>query len=70
MVRRANGSERLAQVVVVHGIGHQYGGEASLASSRVPALRDGLTRAGVSATVDVTCAFYGDVFRAGWILIR
>jgi hypothetical protein len=54
----------MAQVVIVHGIGHQYGGAATLANVCLPALRDGLQRAGVTAAADVSCAFYGDFFRA------
>jgi hypothetical protein len=53
----------VARIVVVHGIGHQYGGAATLAGSCVPALRDGMTRAGATDVPDVACAFYGDVFR-------
>jgi hypothetical protein len=53
----------VAQVVVVHGIGHQFGGAATLAGSCVPALLDGLARAGVTARPGIACAFYGDVFR-------
>lgn len=53
----------MAKIVLVHGIGHQYGGEASLAHVCVPALQDGMTRAGAATTTDVTCAFYGDLFR-------
>jgi hypothetical protein len=53
----------MAHVVVVHGIGHQYGGAASLANTCVPALRDGMKKAGSSADPDIVCAFYGDVFR-------
>lgn len=53
----------MARIVVVHGIGHQYGGAATLAESCVPALRDGLTRAGTADFPDVACAFYGDLFR-------
>ena len=53
----------MQRVVIVHGIGHQYGGAAELAASCAPALQDGMTRAGVADTPDIRCAFYGDVFR-------
>lgn len=53
----------MARIVVVHGIGHQYGGAATIAESCAPALRDGLTRAGTADLPDVAWAFYGDVFR-------
>lgn len=53
----------MARVVVVHGIGHQYGGAATLAGSCVPAMQDGMTRAGTTDFPDVVCAFYGDLFR-------
>lgn len=53
----------MAQVVIVHGIGYQYSGAATLSSICLPALQDGMTRAGATVTADVICAFYGDVFR-------
>jgi hypothetical protein len=56
----------VAQVVCVHGVGKQALGERLLLRDWLPALVDGLTRAGavedVSA-VDVGMAFYGDLFR-------
>jgi len=54
------------RVVCVHGIGQQVLGEETLLGEWLPALRDGLTRAGAAGTVDdgdVGMAFYGDVFR-------
>jgi hypothetical protein len=59
-------------VVCVHGIGKQLDGEDSLAQSWLPALTDGLRRAGHAGLVDpsdVAVAFYGDLFRpAGRLL--
>jgi hypothetical protein len=57
------------RVVCVHGIGQQHKGENMLLAEWVPALRDGMRRAGASTVVEsladaeVGCAFYGDVFR-------
>lgn len=55
----------MARIVLVHGVGQQYYGEATLAQSCVPALLDGMTRAGRTdiTAEDVACAFYGDLFR-------
>ncbi|WP_410617120.1 hypothetical protein [Amycolatopsis sp. lyj-109] len=55
----------MTRVVLVHGVGQQYVGESMLASVDVPALLDGMARAGYSdiAARDVACAFYGDLFR-------
>jgi len=55
----------VARVVAVHGIGQQFKGEHSLHAEWLPALRDGLARAGVEgfAGGDLACAFYGDLFR-------
>ena len=54
------------RVVCVHGIGKQLAGERSLLGEWLPALQDGLTRAGatgVLADAEVGMAFYGDLFR-------
>jgi hypothetical protein len=55
----------MAQVVCVHGVGSQLGGEQSLLASWYPALCDGLARANVVplARREVAMAFYGDLFR-------
>jgi hypothetical protein len=49
----------------VHGVGKQLLGEQLLLSDWLPALRDGVTRAGGAplADTDVAMAFYGDLFR-------
>jgi hypothetical protein len=55
----------MARILLVHGVGRQYDGESTLAGSYVPALLDGMARAGCTevAADEVTCAFYGDLFR-------
>lgn len=55
----------MARVVCVHGIGQQHVGESQLYASWGPALADGLARAAAPplAARDVTCVFYGDLFR-------
>jgi hypothetical protein len=55
----------VAAIVLVHGIGQQVKGPDSLAAVWVPALRDGMTAAGVPpvAADDVCMAFYGDLYR-------
>ena len=53
-------------IVGIHGIAQQYRGEHTLAASWLPALRDGLARAGGGAPLeasDFMIAFYGDLFR-------
>ncbi|QWB25722.1 MULTISPECIES: hypothetical protein [Streptomyces] len=55
----------MARIVCVHGVGKQQAGEQTLLGQWVPALRDGLTRAGGRARVadtEVAMAFYGDLF--------
>ncbi|MEU1103311.1 hypothetical protein ABZ408_20400 [Streptomyces tibetensis] len=55
----------MARVVCVHGVGQQQSGEEQLLKEWIPALRDGLTRAGASGALrpgDVAMAFYGDLF--------
>ncbi|MFF8871132.1 lipase family protein [Streptomyces massasporeus] len=55
----------MARIVCVHGVGKQQAGEETLLREWVPALRDGMARAGATAQVsdgDVTMAFYGDLF--------
>jgi pimeloyl-ACP methyl ester carboxylesterase len=55
----------MARIVAVHGIGHQLKGEHTLHSEWLPALRDGLARAGAFLPdgAQLVCAFYGDLFR-------
>lgn len=55
----------MAKIVGVHGVGQQFKGENTLLSSWLPALKDGLTRAGhrLGADADFACAFYGAMFR-------
>jgi hypothetical protein len=57
----------MARIVAVHGIGNQYGGEYQLHSNWLPALQDGLARAGADPIdeADLRCGFYGDLFRPG-----
>ncbi len=55
----------MPRVICVHGVGKQQAGEATLLQEWLPALRDGLARAGIAATLDesdVAMAFYGDLF--------
>ena len=50
----------------MHGIGQQGVGEDTLLKEWVPAVRDGLARAGAAGLIgtgDVGMAFYGDLFR-------
>lgn len=53
-----------ARVVVVHGVGQEFGGPELMCSRVGPALRDGVRLSGGPALSvgDVVCAFYGDVF--------
>ncbi|MEU4253211.1 hypothetical protein AB0F15_38025 [Amycolatopsis sp. NPDC026612] len=54
----------MAAIVGVHGIGQQYRGESTMHKDWLPALQDGVRRAGVSIEPDdLRCAFYGDLFR-------
>ena len=55
----------MPRIVAVHGIAQEYKGSHTLADGWLPALRDGLDRAGASLTDDgdFVCAFYGDLFR-------
>jgi hypothetical protein len=55
----------MPKIVAVHGIAQQFVGEHLLHSAWLPALRDGLGRAGVDlpSVDDLKCAFYGDLFR-------
>lgn len=56
----------MARVVAVHGIGKQTLGEETLRQEWLPALNDGLARAGCADRLtefDVAVAFYGDLFR-------
>src|SRR5688572_22782060 len=63
MSRRLEGA--MAAILGVHGIGQQLKGEETLKREWLPALKDGLTRAGaeLSSDDDLMCAFYGDLFR-------
>jgi hypothetical protein len=55
----------MVKVVGVHGVGHQFKGENTLRAEWLPALKDGLARAGhqLASDDDFACAFYGDLFR-------
>jgi hypothetical protein len=55
----------MAKVVAIHGIAQQIKGGHWLHSEWLPALRDGLERAGAALPNgdDLACAFYGDLFR-------
>jgi hypothetical protein len=54
----------MAQIVVVHGVGQQLGGEHMLHDKLFSALEDGLARAGVQVAPDeVAFPFYGYLFR-------
>ena len=54
----------MSRVLLVHGIGQQYGGPQSLRAACGPALLDGVSLAGGELTADdVSVAFYGDLFR-------
>ncbi|BCL21324.1 hypothetical protein ACPCBX_14425 [Streptomyces tuirus] len=55
----------MARVVCLHGVGSQQLGEEQLLKDWLPALQDGLTRAGAPGLLgsgDVAMAFYGDLF--------
>ena len=55
----------MAKIVGVHGVGHQFKGENTLWAEWLPALKDGLARAGhrLASDEDFMCAFYGNLFR-------
>lgn len=55
----------MSKIVGVHGIGHQFSGAHTLRNEWLPALQDGLERAGckLESPDDFACAFYGDLFR-------
>jgi hypothetical protein len=56
----------MARVVAVHGINNTYSAPEMMAKDWVPALMGGVTLAGhpgLLAPEDVTCVFYGDLFR-------
>jgi len=60
------GGGPVGRVVAVHGIGKAYGAPQVMAADWVPALLGGVTLAdgaGLLGPGDVTCVFYGDVFR-------
>src|SRR5262245_19169958 len=55
----------MTRVVGVHGVGHQFAGENTLRAEWLPALKDGLARAGrcLASDDDFACVFYGNLFR-------
>jgi hypothetical protein len=55
----------MSRIVGVHGVGHQFEGENTIRAEWLPALKDGLARAGheLASDADLVCAFYGDLFR-------
>jgi pimeloyl-ACP methyl ester carboxylesterase len=55
----------MARIVAIHGIAQQFRGEHLLAAEWLPALRDGLNRAGakLERDDDLAMVFYGDLFR-------
>jgi hypothetical protein len=55
----------MSRIVAVHGIGNQFLGEYQIHAHWLPALRDGLTKAGrtLASDEDLVCPFYGDLFR-------
>jgi hypothetical protein len=57
----------MARVVTVHGIGQQFLGPTSVCRTWIPALQDGViaARATPPDPRDISCAFYGDMFRPG-----
>jgi hypothetical protein len=55
----------MTRILAVHGIANQYSGENQIRSDWLPALQDGLSRAGKRLEDETmfSCAFYGDLFR-------
>lgn len=54
----------MSRVVAVHGIGYEYRGSSVMHGRWYPAMRDGVLLAGADLRAeDVSCAFYGDLFR-------
>jgi pimeloyl-ACP methyl ester carboxylesterase len=55
----------MSKIVCVHGIGQQLKGEDSLLRDWIPAMRDGIRRAGGEppGPDEVAMSFYGDLFR-------
>lgn len=54
----------MARIVAVHGVGQQLKGRSTLHRIWLPALQDGIRLAGGGiASSDLSCAFYGDLFR-------
>lgn len=55
----------MTRIIAVHGIGQQRLGRNTLRALWLPALQDGLERAGQKPILqgNFTCAFYGDLFR-------
>lgn len=55
----------MVRIVGVHGLGQQLKGRHTLKDVWLPAMRDGFERANapIPADWDLTCAFYGDLFR-------
>jgi hypothetical protein len=64
-VYEASAGGAMARIVAVHGVGKQLLGERPLLKEWLPALQDGLSRAGgrMVANGEVAIAFYGDLFR-------
>jgi hypothetical protein len=55
----------MSKIVAVHGISNQFMGEYQIRAHWLPALKDGLMRAGhtLASDDDLFCAFYGNLFR-------
>ena len=55
----------MAKIVGVHGISQEFRGSNTIHAEWLPALKDGLERAGATLESDneFRCAFYGDLFR-------
>ncbi|MEC4819609.1 MAG: hypothetical protein SAK29_41015 [Scytonema sp. PMC 1069.18] len=55
----------MAKIVGVHGINQEFRGSNTIEAQWLPALKDGLERAGakLESEQEFRCAFYGDLFR-------
>jgi hypothetical protein len=64
-VGRFMSQTNMSAILAVHGVGQQYKGDASIQSEWEPALLSGLHLAGesVAGAGQLTCAFYGHLFR-------
>jgi len=62
----------MAKVVIVHGVGKQFMGEETILRDWLPALRDGLTRAGHKKLndADVKCTHYLTARETGHAIAR